>query len=153
MKSTIQFFLIFTFGFIGTGTVLAQDLTREVSALAKSWQEAYNRSDAAALGALYASEVTYVNSKDGSTSMQTKAQIEEQYKGEFTKTSGQIDIQVSGVSALPDGKVTLSGTFSGVSTNKETGEKTAFSGTYNHTAVKEDGQWKLSVLKVVPDTK
>ena len=132
-----------------TAPLSAQDLNAELTAFGKAWQEANNRGDAEGLSTMYTDEVVMVNAKDGSKTTVTKAQIKARDTQNFGESDNQITIVNDKTEALSDGKVRIVGTFSGVMTNKKSGEKSNFSGSYDHLAVKEGGQWKLCQMKSV----
>lgn len=133
-----------------TASVQAQDLKAELEAYAKTFQEANNRGDAEALNAMYADEVAMVNPQDGSKTTVTRAQIKEQDLQNFSQVSDQMNIVVDSAESQPDGRVRVRGSVTGVSTNKKTGEKTNYSGAYDHLVTKVDGQWKLCEMKFLP---
>ena len=51
---------------------------------------------------------------------------------------------------LSDGKASTKGSFTQTMTSKETGETQTFKGRFEHQAVKVDGKWLLSRMKVTP---
>jgi len=151
MKNNLSFPLLFAALLFAATSAQGQDLTQEVTAMAKGWQDAYNRADQATLATLYTNEVIFVDPADGTSSTATKEQIVAGFERDFSASDLQMEIKVMKVTALPDGKATVSGTFSGNGNNKKTGEKIAWSASYENIVVKEGGQWKLSQMKTVMD--
>lgn len=149
MKKAMQFMLFLgAFLFAANHTLLtAQDLSAEVGNLVKSYTEAYNKADVEALGAMYAAEVTVVNSTDGSTSTSTRDQVKANFVKDFSEADQKIAINNAGFEAQRDGTVRINGTFTVVSTNKKSGESITASRSYDHVLVKDAGQWKLSRMK------
>lgn len=146
MKNFILFFAFISFA---TG-IQAQDLNAEMVALGNAWKAAFERGDAAALAALYAERVEFVND-DGSVSTATRAEVEANWAKTLTAQTGAIEFADDLVSTLlPDGKASTKGSFTQTITDKETGKSTTFKGFYDHQAVKVDGQWLLSRMKVTP---
>lgn len=128
----------------------AQDLKAELQGLAQSFQEANNRGDAEALNNLYTDEVVMVNPQDGSKTTITRAQIKEQDILNFSLRVDVMNIVVDSAESQPDGKVKVKGSVTGMWTDKNTGAKTNYTGSYEHLVVKEGGQWKLCELKFLP---
>ncbi|MCY7328965.1 MAG: nuclear transport factor 2 family protein [Saprospiraceae bacterium] len=125
----------------------AQDLKSEMTALAKAWQEASNRGDASALQTMYADEVVIVNAKDNSKTVLTKAQLLEGDIQQFSEMDDQTTIVLETTEALPDGKVKVTGTVSGVRTTKKSGEKTNYVFRFENLIIQENGQWKACQFK------
>lgn len=130
----------------------AQNLKAELDAVANAWKAAYERSDASALAAVYAERVDYVSAQDGSITTRTRAEIEANWKKTFETKTGTIEFDDNATTTLlPDGKVNMKGSFTQTITDKTTGEKTVFKGHYDHQAVRENGYWKLCLMKVIPE--
>jgi len=125
----------------------AQDLKSEMITLAKAWQEATNRGDVAALQTAYADEVVIVNAKDNSTTTLTKAQLHEGDMQQFSEMDDQTTILLETAEAMPDGRVKVTGTVSGVRTTKKSGEKTNYVFRFENLIVRENGQWKVCQFK------
>jgi|GEM_PF-694761 len=160
MKQTALFSFLLAAFLLATGatTAAAQSTTagapnieQEMVALAKAWQEAYNRGDAETLATMYADNVVFVNPTDGTTSTTTKDAIKASFVKGFSEYTMYNEIKVTTAALQPDGKVNIKGTFSGYDIDKKTGEKIPDGGTYNHLVVKENGQWKLCQMSVVPN--
>jgi len=125
----------------------AQDLKSEMITLAKAWQEATNRGDVAALQTAYADEVVIVNAKDNSTTTLTKAQLHEGDMQQFSEMDDQTTILLETAEAMPDGRVKVTGTVSGVRTTKKSGEETNYVFRFENLIVRENGQWKVCQFK------
>jgi len=128
----------------------AQDLKTELQNYAKAFQDANNRGDAETLNALYADEVVMIDARDGNKTTVTRAQIKEQDLKNFSENDDQMNIIVDSAESLDDGRVRVQGSVTGVSTNRKTGAKTNYSGTYDHLVVRVNGQWKLCEMKFRP---
>lgn len=127
----------------------AQDLNAEMVTLGNAWKNAFERGDAAALAATYAERIDFVND-DGSTGTATRAEVEANWAKTFAAQTGTIEFADDlSSSLLPDGKASTKGSFTQTMINKETGESTTFKGSYDHQAVKVDGRWLLSRMKVI----
>lgn len=148
MKNFLFLATLFTVGF--AAPLGAQDLKAELQALAQAFQEANNRGDAETLNTMYTDEVVMVNPRDGSKSTITRAQIKAQDVQNFGQVNDQMNIVVDSVESQPDGRVMVKGSVTGVLVNKKTGEKTNYSGSYEHLVVKADGRWKLCEMKFLP---
>lgn len=125
----------------------AQGLKSEMTTLAKACQEATNRGDVATLQTIYAEQVVIVNAQDNSQTTYTKAQLLEgdiQYHSEW---NDQSNIVLETAEALPDGRVKITGTVSGVRTNKKSGEKTNYAFRFENLIIQENGQWKVCQFK------
>lgn len=143
--------LIAAFFFAASATS-AQDLNAEMTALGNAWKTAYERADASALAALYAEQVDFVNAQDGSVTTRTRAEVEARWKKTFETRRGTIEFEGNATAALlPNGKANTQGRFTQTITDSETGETTVFKGRYDHQAVRENGQWKLCLMKVIPE--
>jgi uncharacterized protein (TIGR02246 family) len=136
--------------FLAVGSLQAQNLTSEMTALGNAWEAAYERGDAAALAAVYAEKVEFVN-EDGSISTATRADIEANWAKTFAGNTGTIEFADDMTATLlSDGKASTKGSFTQTMTNKETGETETFRGRFDHHAVKVNGRWLLSRMKVMP---
>jgi uncharacterized protein (TIGR02246 family) len=160
MKQTALFSFLLAAFVLATGTTRATaqsttagapNIEQEMVALAKAWQDAYNRGDAETLATMYANNVVFVNPADGTTNTTTKDAIKASLVKGFSEFTMYNEIKVISAVLQPDGKVNIKGTFSGYDTNKKTGEKIPDGGTFSHLVVKENGQWKLSQMSVVPN--
>ena len=136
--------------FLAAGNLRAQDLAPEMTALGNAWKAAFERGDAAALTAVYAEKVDFVN-EDGSVSTATRADVEASWAKTFAANTGTIEFADDMVATLlSDGKASTKGSFTQTMTSKETGETQTFKGRFEHQAVKVDGKWLLSRMKVTP---
>lgn len=128
----------------------AQDLIQKMNGFAQAWQDAYNKGDFNDLTAMYTDPVVSVNPKDGSTVTLTRDQISSDFERNFSQSTLHIEVKLTDAVAQPDGRVKITGTFIRTSTDQKSGEKTAFSGTFEHLVQLDNGQWKLCQLKVTP---
>lgn len=143
-------FILLSALLMATASVHAQDLKAEIAAVGNAWKAAFERGDAAALAAVYAEQVDLVNN-DGSVVTVTRAEVEADWAKTFEDQTGTIEFADDMASTLlSDDKASTKGTFTQTMTNKETGESTTFKGRYEHQAVKVDGRWLLSRMKVTP---
>ncbi len=143
-------FILLTVLLLTAVSLQAQDINAEIAALGNAWEAAYERGDAAALAAVHAEKVEIVNA-DGSVSTASRADIEADWVKTFAANTGTIEFADDMVAILlSDGKASTKGSFTQTMTNKETGETTTFKGRFDHHAVKVNGRWLLSRLKVTP---
>ncbi|MEQ8704458.1 MAG: SgcJ/EcaC family oxidoreductase [Phaeodactylibacter sp.] len=143
-------FILLTALLLTAVSMQAQTIDTEIAALGSAWEAAYERGDAAALAAVHAEKVEIVNA-DGSLSTVTRADIEANWAKTFAGNTGTIEFADDmAATLLSDGKANTKGSFTQTMTNKETGETTTFKGHFDHHAVKVDGRWLLSRLKVSP---
>ncbi len=143
-------FILLTALFLAAVSAQAQDLSAEMTALGNAWKAAFERGDAAALAAVYAEKVEFVND-DGSVSTATRAEVEADWAKTFAAQTGTIEFADDLVSTLlSDGKASTKGSFTQIMTDKGTGKSNTFKGFYDHQAVKVDGRWLLSRMKVTP---
>jgi uncharacterized protein (TIGR02246 family) len=143
-------FIFLTALLLAAVSMQAQDISTEIAAVGNAWKNAFERGDAAALAAVYAEKVDFVND-DGSVSTATRAEVEANWAKTLAGQTGTIEFADDmAVTLLSDGKASTKGSFTQTMTNKETGESTTFKGRYEHQAVKVDGRWLLSRMKVTP---
>jgi len=143
-------FILLTALLLTAVSMQAQDIDAEIAALGNAWEAAYERGDAAALAAVYAGKVEFVN-EDGSVSTATRTDIEADWAKTFAANTGTIEFADDMVATLlSDGKASTKGSFTQTMTNKETGETTTFKGRFHHQALKVDGRWLLSRIEVIP---
>ena len=152
MKITIRCAMLLAAFSVATlsAPLKAQDLIQKMNGFAQAWQDAYNKGDFNDLTAMYTDPVVSVNPKDGSTATVTKDQIRSDFERNFSANTPHIEIKLTDAVAQPDGRVKITGSFTGTSTDQKSGEKTAFSGTFEHLVQLDNGQWKLCQLKVTP---
>ncbi len=125
----------------------AQDLKADMQAMGKLWQEANNSGDMKALSQMCANEVILVNPKDNSTTKVSREQMLETLTQQFSEADDQTAVVVETAETMPDGKVKIAGTATGVMTNRKTGEKTPYTAGFEHLLVQENGRWKLGQMK------
>ncbi|KGE89502.1 MAG: SgcJ/EcaC family oxidoreductase [Phaeodactylibacter xiamenensis] len=143
-------FILLTALLLTAVSMQAQTIDAEIAALGNAWEAAYERGDAAALAAVYAEKVEIVNA-DGSIRTATRADIEANWAKTFAGNTGTIEFADDMTATLlSDGKASTKGSFTQTMTNKETGETETFRGRFDHHAVKVDGRWLLSRMKVMP---
>lgn len=143
-------FILLTALLLTAVSMQAQTIDAEIAALGNAWEAAYERGDAAALAAVYAEKVEIVNA-DGSIRTATRADIEANWAKTFAGNTGTIEFADDMTATLlSDGKASTKGSFTQTMTNKETGETEIFRGRFDHHAVKVDGRWLLSRMKVMP---
>lgn len=128
------------------GPLVAQKPDAETEVLTRTYEQAFNKGDAKALGALYAKEAVRMN-PDGQM-LYGQAAIEKHwatlFQGEgkgakLALKSGRMQ-QVS-----PDVRI-IEGTY------EVTGGKMPGSGRYVNTVVREGGQWRLASVVVMAET-
>jgi ketosteroid isomerase-like protein len=127
----------------------AQDLNADMTALGNAWKAALERGDATAIAVLYTEKVDYVNSQDGSVTTHARTEIEAEMKETLEAQTGTLEFEPgSTTTLLPDGKASFKGAFTQTMPDTKTGEKQVFNGYFDHQAAKENGQWKLCLVKV-----
>ena len=153
MKKMMPFALLML-AFMGSALmnpIAAQDAKKEMKAFAKAWEDAYNEGNTTVLTGMYTDEATSVNATDGTTKTITRKERRDEFIKTFKESKEKISVKVVGAETLPDGQVKLTGTYSGSSVNKKSGEKTKWSGSFEHIAVKQKGKWKLTQTKNMND--
>jgi hypothetical protein len=98
---------------------------------------------------MHADKVVFVN-PNGTTATQTRQEIEADFVKSFSVSDNKMEIVVSAAEPQPGDKARITGSYSGSVTDKKTGEKIVYAGTFDHLAVKENGQWKVFQMKSVP---
>lgn len=149
MKFKFQFGLLLTVVLFAANstTLVAQNLNKEIEDYTQKFQAAYNKADHAALTALLTADAVRTNA-DG-TVINGAAAIGVAYAQGFSATDQQVDIKITKITPQSDNKVLINGTFSLTGTVKANGEKIAIDGTYENTALKENGVWKISIMKLM----
>lgn len=127
----------------------AQNAEKDMIALAKKFQDTYNKKDYKALKTMYTEDAVRVNA-DGQ-SITGNAAISEEFAKIFTDNNDiAIAIKQDKVVTNTDGSLTSTGTYHVAGTSKA-GEKLDLAGNYNNTVVKVSGHWKIakSVLTAI----
>ena len=139
MKRTIQILAAFAFIFMAafTNTAIAQDNEKDMVTLAKKYQDAYNKKDAAAIKAFYTKDAVRDNA-DGTTTNGSDAIAADAANFFAGNNAAEIKITVTKSVTESDGTVTSSGTFEGTMNGNP------FSGNFVNTCVKQNGKWKIS---------
>lgn len=120
----------------------AQNVEKDMTALAKKFQDTYNKKDAKALKALYTDDAVRVNT-DGQ-SITGNAAISDEFAKIFADNNDiAIVIKQDKVVTNTDGSLTSTGTYHVTGTSKA-GEKLDLTGNYTNTVVKVNGHWKIS---------
>jgi ketosteroid isomerase-like protein len=139
MKRTIQILAASVFIFMAafTNPVKAQDNEKDMIALAKKYQDSYNKKDTAAIKAFYTTDAVRYN-PDGTTTNGSDAIVVD--AANFFASNSQLEIKiiVSKSVTESDGTVTSSGTYEGTASGNP------FNGNFVNTCVKENGEWKIS---------
>ena len=141
MKKRIQFSLLLTFLSIAAfiSPVNAQNVTKELTAFTKQFQDAYNKKDVKALKEKYTTDAVRTGTDghiiNGSDSIVA-------YYGEMFKNDVTVAIKQDKVTEK-DGNTIATGTYE-VTGSSTTGEKINLKGAYSNTVVKEGGQWKIA---------
>jgi len=149
MKFKFQFGLLLTVVLLAATSITlgAQNLNKEIEDYTQKFQAAYNKADHAALTALLTADAVR-NNADG-TVINGAAAIGADYAKGFSATDQQVDIKITKITPQGDNKVLINGTFSLSGTVKANGQKIAIDGTYENTALKENGMWKISIMKLM----
>lgn len=129
-----------------TSSLVAQNVKSEVEALIKSFENAYNRADHATLATMFTADAVRENT-DGSTISGTE-QISANYAKIFSTAELRVQINSGEIVEQSDGKVLATGTYTVTGKNKQSGEAINLSGSFANTNVRENGQWKISHMKL-----
>lgn len=133
--------LLITGSFLLCFSSSAQDISKEMAALAKKFESAYNKKDDKALKALYTDDATQTSS-DGRVTAGSEAIVGE-FRDFFTENKVSIVLEHGGAQTQADGTATTNGKYHITGTGKS-GDQIDFRGTYTNTAVKVNGLWKIS---------
>lgn len=126
-------------------TVYAMEqVWKDVRAMAQSFQDAYNKEDAAAIKALFTADAVRIT-PDGKSAKGADS-VAAQYDEAFKNSNASATIKLANVLPQFDGSMLASGTYSiyGIS---EKGDRVAMNGSYVNKLVKENGKWKLAEVK------
>ncbi|MGH2648728.1 MAG: YybH family protein [Ginsengibacter sp.] len=142
MKKTIRLslLLVFVYGTAFMNPLKAQMTTAEHNALAKIYQDAYNRKDDKAMLAMYTKDAIRIT-PDSVVANGTEA-IGKEFAEEFKHSTATLEITPQNTMEK-DGSSIGTGTFHVTGTNDQ-GEKIDVMGTYTNTMAKENGQWKIA---------
>ena len=139
MKRAIQILATSAFVFMAvfTNAAQAQDNEKDMVTMAKNYEDAYNKKDAAAIKAFYTTDAVRSN-PDGGTITGSEAIGAD--AADFFTNNGDVTIKITVAKSVTesDGSVTSSGTYEGSSGGN------SFSGNFTNTCVKENGGWKVS---------
>ncbi len=152
---TNKFFSIVAIGFAlfmnvcGTHAQ-AQNLNKEAVGFTKTFQDAYNRGDLGALMTMYAPEITNTYS-DGKTEKVAKSAYEKDYIRDFGESAGtNQELTISDTKMISDGKVKITGSFSGYDFDRKTMAKlNPTMGNFEYVIAKDGGSWKFTDIKIV----
>jgi uncharacterized protein (TIGR02246 family) len=141
MKKTIQFSLLFVFFAIPSfiSSVTAQDATKDLAALTKQFEDACNKKDVKAIKEMFTKDALRIN-PDGQTETGNDAiaaAYEELFQNKLTVTIKQEKV------AAENGSTVSTGTYHATGST-QSGETIDSKGSFIHTVVKENGQWKIS---------
>lgn len=114
MKRTIQILAISAFVFMVafSNPAKAQDNEKDMVTLAKNYEDAYNKKDAAAIKAFYTTDAIRVNT-DGTTTNGSEAIAAD--AADFFANNSAVEIKITVTKSVTesDGTVTSSGTYEG----------------------------------------
>lgn len=129
-----------------TTPLLAQNLDKEMIALTKRYEKAYNKKDVKTLASMYTADA--VRSYSDGRMNKGSAEIEEAMNQEFSANSVQLTLQHGSAELNADGTATAKGTYS-INGTSGSGEAIVGSGSYTNTLVKVDGEWLLAKSVIV----
>lgn len=126
-----------------TSTAVMADPTQEMKRLAVTYQDNFNKKDAAGIAALYAKGGFLVNANG------INSDIVRYYEGAWKNGLERIEISVDQV--LPVGEnVAISNGLANLSGKNAKGEPINVSLIWTATDVQEGGQWKIRMLTALP---
>jgi uncharacterized protein (TIGR02246 family) len=143
MKKTIKPIWLLAFILVAAFVtpVKAQDPTKELAALAKKFQAAYNSKDDKALKMMYTADAVRV-ATDGTTLNGNDA-ISADFAKTFADNTVTIEIKQDKATSQADGSAIATGTYHVTGTSKA-GEKIDIKGAFTNTNVKVKGHWKVA---------
>ncbi|MEO5892609.1 MAG: nuclear transport factor 2 family protein [Ferruginibacter sp.] len=117
---------------------------KDVRVITQSFQDAYNKEDAAALKAMFTADAQNIL-PDGKT-IKGAVNVAADYAEAFKNANVSITIKPANVQPQFDGSMIATGTFSLYGTSVK-GDRIAFSGSFANKLVSQNGQWKLAEIK------
>jgi uncharacterized protein (TIGR02246 family) len=141
MKKTIQFSLLLVFLSITSliSPAKAQDATKDLTAFTKRFEEALNKKDIKAIKEMFTKDAVRTD-PDGQTLTGNDAIVaayEELLQNKLTVTLRQEKV------AFDNGSNVSTGTYHATGSTPS-GDTIDSRGSFNHTMIKEGGQWKIS---------
>ncbi len=124
----------------------AQKYKKEVNSFTKNFQKSYNAKDHAALKDMFVADAVRVN-PDGA-SMTGADLIANNYAEAFTNSDQTVDIKVGTITPVSDTKLTVTGTYTVTGKVKANGEAINIKGAYDNLVVKENGKWRIMMMKL-----
>lgn len=148
MSAKIHFklFLIALIFSAFTTSGYAQATGKSIKKFTKSFSKAYNAKDHATLTGMFTSDAVRIDAEGKTTN--GGAQIGADYAQVFSATDQKVVIKHADVRDNPDGSAVANGKYSVTGTVKSSGDKIALAGTYENKLVKQNGQWKISHMKL-----
>jgi len=146
MKKTIQIGLYLMFAsLILTLPAMAQNYDKELAALTKDYEKAYNKKDVKALVSMYT--VDAVRDFSDGRHYSGAAEIEAAMVEEFATADFKVSIMRGKSETGPDGSIISTGTYH--VTGKAGGEDVDMMGSYTNTVIMVDGKMKISKSSLV----
>lgn len=141
MKKTIKFSLLLAFISVAAfvNTVKAQDVTTELAAFTKRFEDAYNKKDVKALKEMFTKDAvrTGTDGKIYNGNDSIAAVLGTMLKNNVTVAIKQEKVVTENGSTVVTGIYQVTG-------SSTSGEKIDLKGAYTNTIVKEEGQWKIA---------
>ena len=117
------------------------DLKQELTKMATSYAENFNKKDAAGVAAFYTKDAVFVNSSgQGAGSAEITKEVERLYKIGFDHA----ELTVTQVWPVTEGVAMSTGDFK-YTGKKANGDPLEFNGTWTGVDVKDNGQWKIKM--------
>jgi ketosteroid isomerase-like protein len=126
--------------------LLAQNLDKEMIALTKRYEKAYNKKDVKTLVSMYTSDA--VRSYSDGRMNEGSAEIQEAMTQEFSANTVELSLQHGSAEMNADGTATAKGTYS-INGTAGTGEAIVGSGSYTNTLKKVGSEWLLAKSVIV----
>lgn len=127
-------------------TAHAQKYKKELNSFTKNFEKSYNAKDHNALKGMFTADAVRVNA-DGA-SITGAELIAGNYAESFANADQVVDIKLGTITPVSDTKLTVTGTYTVTGKVKANGQPINIQGAYDNLVVKENGQWKIIMMKL-----
>lgn len=122
-----------------------EKIYQEVKGLVQNFQDAYNMEDAAQIATLFTTNSTKIMANGKVTN--GAENIKNEYADVFKTSNAALTLKIANVQPQFDGSLLTTGTFS-VYGNAADGNRIASNGSYSNKLINENGNWKLTEVKL-----